>query len=104
MTTAAMNNLWNYIQGLNLSQRNRTWLAERLQEPKVQDDAHSVAERLCTSDEYSQLEKEGFLNCPHVPYQAMTDENIIAEVSESHASGYMSSVDSEDFMRRLEAL
>ena len=25
-----MNNLWRYIAGLNLSQRNRKWLAERL--------------------------------------------------------------------------
>ncbi|MBQ7572081.1 MAG: hypothetical protein IJT19_07555 [Bacteroidaceae bacterium] len=30
MTTVAMNNLLNYIAGLNLSQRNRTWLAERI--------------------------------------------------------------------------
>lgn len=47
MTTAAMNNLWNYIQGLNLSQRNRTWLAERLQEPKcksVQPKSYSLQE------------------------------------------------------------
>ena len=25
-----MNNLWNYIEGLSLSARNRKWLAERL--------------------------------------------------------------------------
>ena len=25
-----MNNLWNYIAGLNLSARNRKWLSERL--------------------------------------------------------------------------
>ena len=30
MTTVAMNNLLNYIAGLNLSQRNRQWLAERI--------------------------------------------------------------------------
>ena len=30
MTTVAMNNLWNYIQGLNLSARNKTWLANQL--------------------------------------------------------------------------
>ena len=33
MTTAAMNNLWNYIEGLNLSARNRNWLAARLSVP-----------------------------------------------------------------------
>ena len=32
MTSVAMNNLWTYIQGLNLSARNRTWLAEKLTE------------------------------------------------------------------------
>ncbi|MBO4431204.1 MAG: surface protein [Bacteroidaceae bacterium] len=33
MTTVAMNNLWTYIQGLSLSQRNRKWLADKLVEP-----------------------------------------------------------------------
>ena len=33
MTTVAMNNLWTYIQGLSLSQRNRNWLADKLVEP-----------------------------------------------------------------------
>lgn len=33
MTTVAMNNLWTYIQGLSLSQRNRKWLAEKLVAP-----------------------------------------------------------------------
>ena len=30
MTAVAMNNLLNYIAGLNLSQRNHEWLAERI--------------------------------------------------------------------------
>ena len=30
MTTKAMNNLWQYLQGLSLSRRNRKWLAEWL--------------------------------------------------------------------------
>lgn len=34
-----MNNLWNYIQGLNLSSRNRKWLADKLVEvPKAKND------------------------------------------------------------------
>ena len=32
MTSIAMNNLWNYLQGLSLSARNQEWLAARLQE------------------------------------------------------------------------
>ncbi|MBR0037249.1 MAG: hypothetical protein IJP70_06370 [Bacteroidales bacterium] len=34
MTTFALNNLWNYLQGLSLSQRDREWLANKLVMPK----------------------------------------------------------------------
>ncbi len=37
MTTVAMNNLWAYIQGLSLSRRNKTWLAERLLDASRQE-------------------------------------------------------------------
>lgn len=30
MTTFALNNLWNYLQGLSLSQSEREWLANKL--------------------------------------------------------------------------
>ena len=30
MTSVAMDNLWNYLQGLSLSRRNQAWLGERL--------------------------------------------------------------------------
>ena len=30
MTTMALNNLWNYLQGLSLSQSDREWLANKL--------------------------------------------------------------------------
>lgn len=30
MTTVALNNLWTYIESLNLSARNRKWLADKL--------------------------------------------------------------------------
>ncbi len=33
MTTVALNNLWTYIQGLSLKQRDREWLAGKLLEP-----------------------------------------------------------------------
>ena len=33
MSTAAMQNLFTYIQSLGLSRRNRKWLAEKLIEP-----------------------------------------------------------------------
>lgn len=34
MSTAALNNLWAYIQGLSLSYSDRQWLAEHLLEPE----------------------------------------------------------------------
>ena len=34
MTTFALNNLWTYLQGLTLSQREREWLANKLIMPK----------------------------------------------------------------------
>ena len=37
MTTVAMNNLWTYIQGLSLSQKNREWLAGKLIAPTADD-------------------------------------------------------------------
>lgn len=33
MTAVALNNLWNYLKGLALSQSDREWLAEKLIEP-----------------------------------------------------------------------
>jgi hypothetical protein len=30
MTTFALNNLWTYLQGLSLSQKDREWLANKL--------------------------------------------------------------------------
>jgi hypothetical protein len=30
MTTFALNNLWNYLQGLSISQSEREWLANKL--------------------------------------------------------------------------
>lgn len=35
MSTAALTNLWNFIQGMSLSDRNKQWLADRLIESKT---------------------------------------------------------------------
>ena len=37
MTSFALNNLWNYLQGLSLSQSDREWLANQLVMPKEND-------------------------------------------------------------------
>ena len=37
MTTFALNNLWNYIQGLTLARSDREWLAGKLMEPSVDE-------------------------------------------------------------------
>lgn len=40
MTTYALNNLWTYIEGLSLKQKDRKWLANKLLEP-VEVDAET---------------------------------------------------------------
>lgn len=44
MTTVALNGLWAYIQTLNLSKRNRKWLAEKLMgcDDKAVDDTEYI--------------------------------------------------------------
>ena len=37
MTTVALNNLWTYINGLSLKQKDRQWLAGKLLEPTEVD-------------------------------------------------------------------
>ena len=39
MTTFALNNLWNYLKGLSLSQSEREWLANKLIMPATKPDA-----------------------------------------------------------------
>ena len=41
MTTYALNNLWTYIEGLSLKQKDRKWLANKLLEP-VEELPHAV--------------------------------------------------------------
>ena len=43
MTTAALNNLWSYLQGLSLSQKDRKWLAGKLIE--TVDDAKTARQK-----------------------------------------------------------
>ena len=44
MTTVALNNLWNYLQGLKLSKKDREWLADKLIEPTA-DDAKTAKQK-----------------------------------------------------------
>jgi len=44
MTTMALNNLWSYIDGLSLKQKDREWLAGKLLEPKA-DDAKTLRQK-----------------------------------------------------------
>lgn len=46
MTTAALQNFWNYIQGMNLSQRNKLWLADRLVESANVKKEQDLEERI----------------------------------------------------------
>ena len=44
MTAVALNNLWTYIEGLSLNQKDREWLASKLLEPKA-DDAKTAKQK-----------------------------------------------------------
>ena len=44
MTRAALNNLATYIQSLNLSKKNREWLASKIIEPEAPPTERSWAE------------------------------------------------------------
>jgi hypothetical protein len=52
MTTIALNNLWNYIQGLSLSARNEEWLAQRLQESSAQKKARKKDDSCMSREEF----------------------------------------------------
>lgn len=38
MSTAELNNLWAYINGMALKRKDREWLANKLLEPTVEDE------------------------------------------------------------------
>ena len=42
MNSAALNNLWQYLEGLSLSKGNRRWLAERLMGNDMAEDGKCV--------------------------------------------------------------
>lgn len=44
MSNAALTNLWNYIQGMALSDRNKQWLADRLIESKTKAEKQPTLE------------------------------------------------------------
>ena len=70
MTNRAMNNLWNYIQGLSLSARNKKWLAERLQES-----SQNTAKR-AKEDETLMSEEEFFAQVDEAREQISRGEGI----------------------------
>lgn len=43
MTTVALNNLWSYLQGLSLTKEDRSWLANKLQEPSYDIDPYEIS-------------------------------------------------------------
>lgn len=57
MTTFALNNLWTYIEGLSLKQKDREWLAGKLLEPKV-DDAKAAKQKAYVRETLTRALKE----------------------------------------------
>ena len=57
MTTIALNNLWTYIQGLSLKQKDREWLASKLIEPTA-DDAKTAQQKAYVKETLTRALKE----------------------------------------------
>ncbi len=57
MTTVALNNLWTYLQGLSLSQKDRNWLAGKLIEPTA-DDAKTAKQKAYVKESLTRALKE----------------------------------------------
>ena len=43
MTTIALDNLWRYLQGLALTEKDRQWLVGKLQEPTYKVDPYTIS-------------------------------------------------------------
>lgn len=57
MTTVALNNLWTYLQGLSLSQKDRNWLAGKLIEPTA-DDTKTAKQKAYVKESLTRALKE----------------------------------------------
>ena len=44
MNAASLNNLWNYLEGLSLTDSNKRWLREKLSEPSYSNPRPSAAD------------------------------------------------------------
>ena len=57
MTSIALNNLWTYLQGLSLKQKDREWLAGKLLEPTVVDAETNRQQELVKESLYRALDE-----------------------------------------------
>ena len=61
MTSMALNNLWRYLQGLALTEKDRKWLAGKLQEPSLSPYTQEELDSMIKQSE----SKEYSINMPH---------------------------------------
>lgn len=107
MSTAALNNLWIYIQSMALSDRNKQWLADRLIESKTkssQQKAEEYLQQRCSANEYAELMETDFLNKPYPPFCNQTEEEIMHEIEEGEKEGYLSVEETAAWLNKLAAL
>jgi hypothetical protein len=57
MTAVALNNLWTYIDGLSLKQKDREWLASKLIEQKA-DDTKTARQKAYVKESLTRALKE----------------------------------------------
>ena len=75
MTTFALNNLWTYLQGLSLSQKDREWLASKLIEPST-DDAKTARQKVYVKESLTRALDE-VKQAKRGEVKMMTEENFL---------------------------
>ena len=78
MTTFALNNLWMYLQGLSLSQKDREWLASKLIEPST-DDAKTARQKVYVKESLTRALDE-VKQAKRGEVKMMTEEDFLNEL------------------------
>ena len=78
MTTFALNNLWTYLQGLSLSQKDREWLASKLIEQST-DDAKTARQKAYVKESLTRALDE-VKQAQRGEVKMMTEEDFLNEL------------------------
>lgn len=82
MTSVALNNLWTYLQGLSLSQKDRNWLAGKLAMPA--DDAKTARQKAYVKETLTRALEEAD-KAKHEGRKLKTMDEFLEELDEDVA-------------------